>query len=379
MLLVLCFFLLLLLSWYGIDLDFLLLVGCLVLFGFGLVMVIFVFFEVVVVQLGNLLYFFVCYLIYLVIGLIFCGLIMMVLMVIWQCWGWKLLLVVFGLLVLVIIFGIGCEVNGLMCWIGFGLFNIQFLEIVKVCVVIFMVGYLICCQQEVWESWMGFFKFFVVLLLMVGLLLCELDFGVIVVMMGVVVVMLFFGGVGLFCFGLMVLLVVGVVVLLIQIQFYWMVCLINFIDFWVDQFGVGYQLSQVLIVFGCGGWLGMGLGNSIQKQFYLLEVYIDFVFVVFVEELGIVGVLVIVVLFVFVSLCVLYIGIWVEQVKQFFFVYVVYGLVFFWIGQFLINIGVNVGLLLIKGLILLFFSYGGSLLVICCVCLGMLLCIEWEW
>lgn len=91
---------------------------------------------------------------------------------------------------------------------------------------------------------------------------------------------------------------------------------------WADQFGAGYQLSQALIAFGRGGWLGMGLGNSIQKQFYLPEAHTDFVFAVLAEELGIVGALATVALFVFVSLRALYIGIWAEQAKQFFSAYV---------------------------------------------------------
>ncbi|HDY6358794.1 TPA: putative lipid II flippase FtsW [Pseudomonas aeruginosa] len=367
-----------LLSRHGIDLDFPLLAGCLALLGLGLVMVTSASSEVAAAQSGNPLYFSVRHLIYLVIGLISCGLTMMVPMATWQRWGWKLLLVAFGLLVLVITPGIGREVNGSMRWIGFGLFNIQPSEIAKVCVVIFMAGYLIRRQQEVRESWMGFFKPFVVLLLMAGLLLREPDFGATVVMMGAAAAMLFLGGVGLFRFGLMVLLAVGAVVLLIQTQPYRMARLTNFTDPWADQFGAGYQLSQALIAFGRGGWLGMGLGNSIQKQFYLPEAHTDFVFAVLAEELGIVGALATVALFVFVSLRALYIGIWAEQAKQFFSAYVAYGLAFLWIGQFLINIGVNVGLLPTKGLTLPFLSYGGSSLVICCACLGMLLRIEWE-
>lgn len=275
-----------LLSRHGIDLDFPLLAGCLALLGLGLVMVTSASSEVAAAQSGNPLYFSVRHLIYLVIGLISCGLTMMVPMATWQRWGWKLLLVAFGLLVLVITPGIGREVNGSMRWIGFGLFNIQPSEIAKVCVVIFMAGYLIRRQQEVRESWMGFFKPFVVLLPMAGLLLREPDFGATVVMMGAAAAMLFLGGVGLFRFGLMVLLAVGAVVLLIQTQPYRMARLTNFTDPWADQFGAGYQLSQALIAFGRGGWLGMGLGNSIQKQFYLPEAHTDFVFAVLAEEPG---------------------------------------------------------------------------------------------
>lgn len=367
-----------LISRNGIDLDFPLLAGCLALLGLGLVMVTSASSEVASAQSGNPLYFSVRHLIYLAIGFVACGVTMMTPMETWQRLSWKLLGVAFLLLIAVITPGVGREVNGSMRWIGFGLFNIQPSEIAKVFVVVFMAAYLVRRQHEVRESWIGFFKPFAVLLPFAGLLLREPDFGATVVMMGAAAAMLFLGGVGLFRFGLMVALAVGAVALLIWSQPYRMARLTNFSDPWADQFGAGYQLSQALIAFGRGGWLGMGLGNSIQKQFYLPEAHTDFVFAVLAEELGIVGALSTVGLFVFVSLRALYIGIWAEQAKQYFSAYVAYGLAFLWIGQFLINVGVNVGLLPTKGLTLPFLSYGGSSLVICCGCLGMLLRIEWE-
>lgn len=265
-----------------------------------------------------------------------------------------------------------------MRWIGFSFFNVQPSEIAKVFVVIYLAGYLVRQQKEVRESWMGFFKPFIVLLPMAGLLLMEPDFGATVVMMGAAAAMLFLGGVGLFRFALMVALAVGAVFVLVQAQPYRMARLITFTDPWSDQFGSGYQLTQALIAFGRGEWFGVGLGNSVQKQFYLPEAHTDFVFAVLAEELGIIGALATVGLFVFVTLRALYIGIWAEQAKQYFSAYVAYGLAFLWIGQFLINVGVNIGLLPTKGLTLPFLSYGGSSLVICCGCLGMLLRIEWE-
>ncbi|MDF3934369.1 putative lipid II flippase FtsW [Pseudomonas citronellolis] len=367
-----------LISRNGIDLDFPLLAGCLALLGLGLVMVTSASSEVAAAQSGNPLYFSVRHLIYLAIGFVACGVTMMTPMETWQRHSWKLLGVAFVLLVAVITPGVGREVNGSMRWIGFGLFNIQPSEIAKVFVVVFMAGYLVRRQHEVRESWLGFFKPFAVLLPFAGLLLREPDFGATVVMMGAAAAMLFLGGVGLFRFGLMVALAVGAVALLIWTQPYRMARLTNFSDPWADQFGAGYQLSQALIAFGRGGWMGMGLGNSIQKQFYLPEAHTDFVFAVLAEELGIVGALATVCLFVFVGLRALYIGIWAEQAKQYFSAYVAYGLAFLWIGQFLINVGVNVGLLPTKGLTLPFLSYGGSSLVICCGSLGMLLRIEWE-
>ncbi len=362
----------------GVDLDFPLLAGCLALLGLGLVMIASASTEVAAVNAGNPLYHMIRHLIYLVIGLGAAFVVILVPLATWQRFDWVLLLAAFVLLILVLVPGIGREVNGSMRWIGFGAFNVQPSELAKLFVVVFLAGYLVRRHDEVRESWAGFFKPFVVLLPMAGLLLLEPDFGATVVMMGAAMAMLFLGGVGLLRFGLMVALAVGAVFVLVQTQEYRLQRLITFTDPWADQYGAGYQLTQALIAFGRGEWFGVGLGNSIQKQFYLPEAHTDFVFSVLAEELGMVGALTTLALFVFVTVRALYIGLWAEQAKQFFAAYVAYGLAFLWIGQFLVNIGVNVGLLPTKGLTLPFLSYGGSSLVICCVSLAMLLRIEWE-
>ena len=367
-----------LISGRGIDLDFPFLVGCLALLGLCLVMITSASSEVAAAQSGNPLYHMIRHLVYVALGLGACIVTMMVPVATWQRMGYLMLIGAFGLLVLVLIPGIGREVNGSWRWIGFSFFNVQPSEIAKVFVVIYLAGYLVRRQQEVRESWMGFFKPFIVLLPMAGLLLMEPDFGATVVMMGSAAAMLFLGGVGLFRFGLMVALAVGAVFVLVQAQPYRMARLTTFTDPWADQFGSGYQLTQALIAFGRGEWFGVGLGNSVQKQFYLPEAHTDFVFSVLAEELGVVGSLATLALFVFVTVRALYIGLWAEKAKQFFAAYVAFGLAFLWIGQFLINIGVNIGLLPTKGLTLPFLSYGGSSLVICCACVGLLLRIEWE-
>ncbi|PZW49508.1 putative lipid II flippase FtsW [Pseudomonas sp. URMO17WK12:I2] len=362
----------------GLDMDFPMLAGCLALLGLGLVMISSASTEVAAVNTGSPLYYMIRHLVYLAIGLGAAGVVLMIPLAAWQRHSWFLLLVAVALLVLVLLPGIGREVNGAKRWIGFGAFNIQPSEIAKVFVVLYLAGYLVRRQEEVRESWAGFFKPFVVLLPMAFLLLLEPDFGATVVMMGAAMAMLFLGGVGLFRFLLMVALAVGAVFVLVQSQEYRLQRLITFTDPWADQYGSGYQLTQALIAFGRGEWLGVGLGNSIQKQFYLPEAHTDFVFSVLAEELGLVGALATVGLFVFVSVRALYIGLWAEKAKQFFSAYVAFGLGFLWIGQFLINIGVNIGLLPTKGLTLPFLSYGGSSLVICCVSLALLLRIEWE-
>jgi cell division protein FtsW len=360
----------------GIDLDIPLLLGCLALLGLGLVMVASASSEVAAAQLGNPLHHMVRQLVYLAVGLVAGLLVLLVPMATWQRLGWMLLAAAFALLVLVLI--VGREINGSMRWIGFGMFNVQPSEIAKIFVVIYLAGYLVRRQEEVRESWMGFLKPIFVMIPMAVLLLLEPDFGATVVLLTAALAMLFLGGVGLFRFGFLVSLAFGVVALLVKTQPYRMARLTTFTDPWADQFGTGYQLTQALIAFGRGEWFGVGLGNSIQKQFYLPEAHTDFVFAVLAEELGMLGALATLALFVFVGVRALYIGLWAHKARQFFAAYVAYGLAFLWIGQFLINIGVNVGLLPTKGLTLPFLSYGGSSLVISCVTLGLLLRIEWE-
>ena len=361
----------------GIDLDFPLLAGCLALLGLGLVMIASSSSEIAAVNLGNTHYNTIRHLVYLALGLVACGLTLMVPMAEVQKYSAHLLLIAVVLLILVLLPGIGREVNGAKRWIGVGLFNVQPSEVAKVCAVIFLAGYLVRRQQEVRGSWMGFFKPLMVLVPVAGLLLLEPDFGATVVMLGAAAGMLFLGGVGLFRFSLMVLLAMGAIYARVQDPYRW-ARITNFSDPWADQFGAGYQLSQALIAFGRGEWLGVGLGNSVQKQFYLPEAHTDFVFSILAEELGLVGALLTLALFVFVAVRSLYVGLWAERSKQFFSAYVAYGLALLWIGQILINIGVNVGLLPTKGLTLPFLSYGGSSLIICCASLGMLLRIEWE-
>ncbi len=367
-----------LLSRRGVDMDFPLLAGCLALLGLGFVMVSSASSEVAAAQSGNSLYYMIRHLVYLIIGFGAAALVLLVPVSTWQKNSGKLLVAALVLLVLVLVPGIGREVNGARRWIGFGIANIQPSELAKLFSVIYLAGYLVRRQADVQSRWKGLLMPLIVLGLMAGLLLSEPDFGATVVLVGAGITMLFLGGVSLLRFLPMVAGVVVIGVVVMTSQAYRLKRLTNFIDPWADQFGAGYQLSQALIAFGRGEWLGVGLGNSVQKQFYLPEAHTDFVFAVLAEELGMVGALLTVALFVLVTLRALYLGLCAEKAQQYFSAYVAYGLAILWIGQFLINIGVNVGLLPTKGLTLPFLSYGGSSLVVCCISLALLLRIDWE-
>lgn len=360
------------------DMDMPLLVGALCLLGLGIVMVTSSSMEVAAGQLGNPLYYMIRQVIYLIIGL---GALLVVLSIpvaLWEQFRFPLLFLGFALLVAVLIPGIGREVNGSWRWIAIGPFNIQPSELAKLFAVVFLAGYLVQRQKEVKEEWFGFIKPFMVLGPMAWLLIIEPDFGATVVLMGAATGMLFLGGVGLFRFTLLFGSLGALGAMAIAFEPYRLQRLTGFLNPWNDPFGSGYQLTQALIAFGRGEWFGTGLGNSIQKQFYLPEAHTDFVFAVLAEELGLIGAMTAFALLIFVAIRSLYIGLWAERAGRLFSAYLAYGIAIMWCGQILINVGVNVGLLPTKGLTLPFLSYGGSSLVVCCISLGLLLRIDWE-
>ncbi|HDY97223.1 MAG TPA: putative lipid II flippase FtsW [Pseudomonas sabulinigri] len=360
------------------DMDLPLLVGSLCLLALGLVMVSSASMEVAAGRLGDPLYYMNRQIVYLLIGLIAMAATLAVPVRLWEQFRFPLLFLGFALLLAVLIPGIGREVNGSWRWIAVGPINVQPSELAKLFAVVFLSGYLVHRQEEVKEQWFGFIKPFMVLGPMAWLLIIEPDFGATVVLMGAATGMLFLGGVGLFRFLLLFGSLGGLAGLLVAFEPYRLQRLTGFLNPWEDPYGTGYQLTQALIAFGRGEWLGVGLGNSIQKQFYLPEAHTDFVFSVLAEELGMVGALAAFALLIFVAVRALYVGLWAERAGMMFSAYLAYGLAIMWCGQVLINVGVNIGLLPTKGLTLPFLSYGGSSLVVCCVSLGLLLRIDWE-
>ena len=360
------------------DMDLPLLVGSLCLLALGLVMVTSASMEVAAGRLGDPLYYMNRQIVYLVIGLLAMAATLAVPVRLWEQFRFPLLFLGFALLLAVLIPGIGREVNGSWRWIAVGPINVQPSELAKLFAVVFLSGYLVHRQAEVKEQWFGFIKPFMVLGPMAWLLIIEPDFGATVVLMGAATGMLFLGGVGLFRFLLLFGSLGGLAGLLVAFEPYRLQRLTGFLNPWDDPYGTGYQLTQALIAFGRGEWLGGGLGNSIQKQFYLPEAHTDFVFSVLAEELGMIGALAAFALLIFVAVRALYIGLWAERAGRMFSAYLAYGLAIMWCGQVLINVGVNIGLLPTKGLTLPFLSYGGSSLVVCCVSLGLLLRIDWE-
>ena len=283
----------------------------------------------------------------------------------WYRYGVPLLLLTVLMLVAVLIPGIGRKVNGSQRWIPLGPINLQVSELAKFVVILFMAGYLERHQRQLRVQWKGFLKPVIVLAFIIFLLLLEPDFGSAVVMSGTVLGMLFIAGVRLWQFSALLVLGVSGLAGIALMSPYRVQRLVTFLDPWADQYNTGYQLTQSLIAFGRGEWLGVGLGNSVQKLFYLPEAHTDFVFAIYAEEFGLVGVAVVIGLYILLVSRVLHVARKALRRQDWFAAYSCFGIAMMVAGQSFINIGVTSGLLPTKGLTLPFISYGGSSLLIC--------------
>ncbi len=299
-------------------------------------------------------------------------------LLIWQQLSVPLLILGVLLLVLVLIPGVGREVNGSMRWISVGPLNLQSSEPVKLCVIAYLAGYLMRHRDKVTGSFAGFIIPVGVVTLVAGLLLLEPDYGSAVVLFGTALAMLLMGGVPLSRFLAWMITAAMVLISLAILSPYRMQRLTSFIDPWQDPFNSGFQLTQALIAFGRGDWFGVGLGNSVQKLFYLPEAHTDFIFAVFAEEFGLIGSVLLVLAFLFLVWRAFVIARLAEQSGKYFAAYVAYGVGTLIGLQAFINIGVNMGVLPTKGLTLPLISYGGNSMVVSCVLIALLVRAELE-
>jgi cell division protein FtsW len=280
---------------------------------------------------------------------------------------------------LVVVLAVGKSVNGASRWIPLGLFNLQPAEVAKLSLFIFMAGYLVRKQDEVRKTFFGgFAKPIMVFGAFAVLLLGQPDLGTVVVMLVTLFGMLFIAGAKLSQFIALMVAGIAAVVGLIVIEPYRVRRVTSFWEPWNDPFGSGYQLTQSLMAFGRGDWMGQGLGNSIQKLEYLPEAHTDFVFAVLAEELGFVGVTLVLMLIFSLVLKAILIGKKAFEHDQVFSGYLAFGIGIWFAFQTLVNVGAASGIVPTKGLTLPLISYGGSSLIIMSVAVSMLLRIDYE-
>lgn len=327
---------------------------------------------------GNSLHYLLRHLISVLLGVLAMMVVMRTRVRLWEQLGPYLLLAGIALLVLVLVPGIGRHVNGSSRWIPLGVVTLQPSELVKLFVIVYVAGYLVRKQEELKFFTQGILMVSIVVAVIGMLLLQEPDLGSVVVICLTVFAMLFLGGVRFWHFMAVVLAAVGGMALLTLASPYRMARITGFLDPWADPFNTGFQLTQALIAFGRGEWLGVGLGASIQKMFYLPAAHTDFLFAVLAEEFGLLGVLAVLALFGIILWRAFRIAATAERNGQIYAARLAQGLGMLLGLQAMINMGVNMGALPTKGLTLPFLSYGGSSMIVCCVAIGLLLMIERE-
>jgi cell division protein FtsW len=329
-------------------------------------------------QFGNPFYHVIRHGIYLAAGI---GVLLVTLRVpiaVWQQASQTLLIGGILLLAVLLVPGIGREVNGATRWIGFGLFNVQPSELMKLFFVLYLASYIQRRHEELAVSVFAIVTPLLLLGLVLLLLLLEPDFGAAVVIAGATLGMLFTGGARLLPFIAIVAIGLFLAGTLAVASPYRLQRLVTYLDPWADQFSSGYQLTQALIAFGRGEFFGVGLGNSVQKLFYLPEAHTDFVFAIIAEELGLVGGIFFIALFSGLVARILWISRLAAARQQHFAAHACIGIALLVAAQVFINIGVNAGLLPTKGLTLPFLSYGGSSLLILFAMIGLVLRVEHE-
>ena len=295
---------------------------------------------------------------------------------VWQRTSGAWLLLAFVLLLLVLVPGIGRNVNGSQRWLPIGPLTFQPSEVAKFALVLYISGFLVRHNELVRTHWQGLAKPVLVLALVAFLLLLEPDFGATVICAGTIFGMLFLAGARLHYVVMLITVAVGALALMVFSAPYRLARLTAYTDPWQDPYGSGFQLIQSLIAFGRGEWIGVGLGNSIQKLFYLPEAHTDFVFSIWAEETGLVGSVRLIFLYRLLVGRILQVGWRSEQQGQPFAGYVCYGVALIFSGQAFVNMGVSSGLLPTKGLTLPFISYGGSSLIVSFVMLAVVLRVE---
>ncbi|MCB2262236.1 MAG: putative lipid II flippase FtsW [Candidatus Thiosymbion ectosymbiont of Robbea hypermnestra] len=360
------------------DLDWPLLFCVLLLLGFGLVMVSSASMPIADRTFGAPFHFITRHVLALGLAALAGGLVFALPLDWWERSGPTLFFIGLFLLVLVLVPGVGRTVNGATRWVPLGPFNLQSSEFMKFFAIIFVAGYLVRRREELVTSLWGFLKPMLLMVIASALILRQPDFGTTVVLLTTVLGLLFLGGVQLTHFAVLFGMLATTAVVLVVLEPYRWERVVSFLDPFADPFDTGFQLSQALIAFGRGEWLGVGLGNGIQKQFFLPEAHTDFLMAVVGEELGLLGTLLVIAAFGFFLWRAWSIGARAERAGRWFSAYAAHGLGLGIALQAMINIGVNLGLLPTKGLTLPFMSYGSNSIIVTCMAVGLLLRIDLD-
>lgn len=296
----------------------------------------------------------------------------------WQAAHKPCLLTALALCALVLAPFLSVEVNGARRWLDLGWVRFQPAEAAKLLVAVYLAGYIARAGERLATEWSAWFLPLAWIGVLLALVLCQPDFGSVVVLAALTVGLLFLGGARLRDFALLVLLGGLALAAAAMVQPYRVERMVTFLDPWATQFDGGYQLTQALIAFGRGGYTGLGLGQGVQKLFYLPEAHNDFIYAVIAEELGLLGAVGVLALFAVLTLRLFRIARAASVGRRVFAALLAYAAALLVGGQALINAGVNTGVLPTKGLTLPFISFGGNSLLVCSALVALALRAHYE-
>lgn len=360
------------------NIDGLLMFACFSLLIIGFVMVISASLHLGVKMVNDTSHYPFKQFVHIALGLVAAGFVMKVPIQTWEKWSKFLFIIGIVLLLVVLIPGVGIKVNGSIRWLSvFGL-RVQVSEVMKLISVVYMAGYITRHADHIRRSEFSLVKPMMWLAVACGLLLKEPDLGSAVVIVVIAMGMMYLAGARISQFVALTALLSVAVYFSIVLFAFRLKRVLSFSDPFADAKDTGFQLSQALISFGRGEFWGVGLGNGIQKLFYLPEAHTDFIFSVLGEELGLVGVITIIGLFTILVCRAFAIGELAQKRDEKFSALIAYGLAIWFGFQAFINMGVNMGIMPTKGLTLPLMSYGGGSMIVMCGAMALLFRIQYE-
>ena len=285
---------------------------------------------------------------------------------IWLIWG------ALALLILPWIPGLGVRLNGALRWVRLGVTNFQVVEATKLLMIMYMAGYCVRQRSQLPVQWRGILKPLGMTSIGVLLLLAQPDFGSATLILSVSLGLLWLAGARASYFSVIAIIGITAMAGIAVLEPYRLQRFVGFLDPWADPYRSGFQLTQALIAVGRGEWFGVGLGDSVQKLFYLPEAHSDFIVAVIAEELGLAGIVLVLALFgIFVGRA-FQLGTRALALGKYYASYLAHGIALWFSLQALVSIGVNLGVLPTKGLTLPLISAGGSSVMISVAALGLL-------
>ncbi|HHL31275.1 MAG TPA: putative lipid II flippase FtsW [Oceanospirillales bacterium] len=365
-------------SYLVVGVDFWLMISALTLIAIGITMVASSSFAIAEKYNHDAFYYLKRHIIYIGIGTVLSSIILAMKMDWIQQLSRVLMLLAIILLLLVLVPGIGVKINGAQRWLNLGIARFQVVEAVKLAMIVYLAGYIVRHKQGLQNKFFGVIKPLFLAVIVALLLLFQPDFGSAVLLLVITLFMVFIAGARFRDLAILAFLSSSSMALIAIAEPYRLQRLISFQNPWADPYDGGFQLVQALIAIGSGKISGVGIGGSVQKLFYLPEAHTDFIFSVYAEEMGFIGVLLLIALYLILITRIFSISKQALINGKEFAAFACSGIAVWIALQALLSMGVNLGILPTKGLTLPFISSGGSAIMMNLLSLAIVIRVSYE-